>query len=282
MTVYPWPQPSGKSVALRSREGTQTVPTLIASATRVAAAGNKPKLIDEYFGRVNSADEHVSIAHMRSPAAGRSPDRNPSSMSLRLCYEARCAWSMPVVAWMWLPARASWRTVASGCATARHRPKAPNTSPSACRPFPWPASIGMPEASRTRRRGRDGARPEFVAHDPHRRAIDVRSHHPPRRDELERAFSAQARRPIHGEFHSAPHRQLPVVENRIPLLPKFSVLPMPLVFAVFDSITEYLTSSEGETGWFLSDRSCLRNSHLLHECLVPSCSHHPGLRGGPQ
>jgi hypothetical protein len=30
------------------------VPTLISSPTRVEAAGNKPKLIDEYVGRVNS------------------------------------------------------------------------------------------------------------------------------------------------------------------------------------------------------------------------------------
>ena len=43
------------------------MPTLIASPTRVTAAGNKPKLIDEYVGRVNSATEAVSVAHMRSP-----------------------------------------------------------------------------------------------------------------------------------------------------------------------------------------------------------------------
>jgi mannose-6-phosphate isomerase-like protein (cupin superfamily) len=44
------------------------MPTLIATPTRIQAAGNKPKLIEEYVGRVNSRHEAVSIAHMRSPA----------------------------------------------------------------------------------------------------------------------------------------------------------------------------------------------------------------------
>jgi hypothetical protein len=33
------------------------MPTAIAAPTRVEAAGNKPKLIDEYIGRVNSGTE---------------------------------------------------------------------------------------------------------------------------------------------------------------------------------------------------------------------------------
>jgi mannose-6-phosphate isomerase-like protein (cupin superfamily) len=53
------------------------VPTLIATATRIAAAGNKPKLIDEYVGRVNSANENVSIAHMRSPGGWLEPGQKP-------------------------------------------------------------------------------------------------------------------------------------------------------------------------------------------------------------
>ena len=43
------------------------MPTLLSQPTRVTAAGNKPKLIDEYIGRVNSKNKGVSIAHMRSP-----------------------------------------------------------------------------------------------------------------------------------------------------------------------------------------------------------------------
>jgi mannose-6-phosphate isomerase-like protein (cupin superfamily) len=53
------------------------MPTLIASPTRVTAAGNKPKLIDEYVGRVNSATESVSIAHMRSPQGWVEPGQRP-------------------------------------------------------------------------------------------------------------------------------------------------------------------------------------------------------------
>ncbi|HZZ80100.1 MAG TPA: cupin [Gemmataceae bacterium] len=53
------------------------MPTLIGTPTRIEAAGNKPKLIDEYVGRVNSRTEMVSIAHMRSPAGWTEPGQTP-------------------------------------------------------------------------------------------------------------------------------------------------------------------------------------------------------------
>jgi len=53
------------------------MPTLIAKPTRVEAAGNKPKLIDEYIGRLNSATTGVSIAHMRSPGGWQEPGQTP-------------------------------------------------------------------------------------------------------------------------------------------------------------------------------------------------------------
>jgi mannose-6-phosphate isomerase-like protein (cupin superfamily) len=53
------------------------MPTLIGTPTRVEAAGNKPKLIDEYIGRVNSAIDKVSIAHMRSPGGWLEPGQMP-------------------------------------------------------------------------------------------------------------------------------------------------------------------------------------------------------------
>lgn len=53
------------------------MPTLIGVPTRVTAAGNKPKLIDEYVGRVNSGESHVSIAHMRSPSGWVEPGQKP-------------------------------------------------------------------------------------------------------------------------------------------------------------------------------------------------------------
>ena len=53
------------------------MPRLIHAPTRVEAAGNQPKLIDEYIGRVNSADSHISIAHMRSPTGWQEPGQTP-------------------------------------------------------------------------------------------------------------------------------------------------------------------------------------------------------------
>jgi len=53
------------------------MPTLIAAPTRIQAAGNKPKLIDEYVGRVNSSTEATSIAHMRSPGGWVEPGQTP-------------------------------------------------------------------------------------------------------------------------------------------------------------------------------------------------------------
>jgi ethanolamine utilization protein EutQ len=54
------------------------MPTLIREATRIQAAGNKPKLIDEYIGRVNSQTTSASIAHMRSPAGWVEPGQTPA------------------------------------------------------------------------------------------------------------------------------------------------------------------------------------------------------------
>ena len=53
------------------------MPTLIAQPTRITAAGNKPKLIDEYIGRVNSKTSGVSVAHMRSPQGWLEPGQTP-------------------------------------------------------------------------------------------------------------------------------------------------------------------------------------------------------------
>jgi mannose-6-phosphate isomerase-like protein (cupin superfamily) len=53
------------------------MPVHIPSPVRIAAAGNKPKLIDEFVGRVNHGDERVSIAHMRSPGGWVEPAQAP-------------------------------------------------------------------------------------------------------------------------------------------------------------------------------------------------------------
>jgi ethanolamine utilization protein EutQ (cupin superfamily) len=53
------------------------MPKLIESPSRVEAAGTKPKLIDEYVGRVNTSEDRVSVAHMRSPAGWVEPGQRP-------------------------------------------------------------------------------------------------------------------------------------------------------------------------------------------------------------
>ena len=53
------------------------MPTLICQPTRIQAAGTKPKLIDEYIGRVNSKTQTASVAHMRSPAGWEEPGQRP-------------------------------------------------------------------------------------------------------------------------------------------------------------------------------------------------------------
>ena len=53
------------------------MPTLIPAPTVVEAAGNKPKLIEEYVGRVSSATTLVSVARMRSPGGWVEPGQAP-------------------------------------------------------------------------------------------------------------------------------------------------------------------------------------------------------------
>jgi len=50
---------------------------LITSPTRIAAAGNLEKLIDEYVGQANTGNADVSIAHMRSPSGWAEPGQRP-------------------------------------------------------------------------------------------------------------------------------------------------------------------------------------------------------------
>lgn len=50
---------------------------LITQPTRIEAAGNKPKLIDEFFGKVNSGSDSISIARMQSPSGWVEPGQTP-------------------------------------------------------------------------------------------------------------------------------------------------------------------------------------------------------------
>lgn len=53
------------------------MPTHIESPSRVEAAGNKPKIIEEFVGRVSSDTSNLSIARMRSPSGWLEPGQRP-------------------------------------------------------------------------------------------------------------------------------------------------------------------------------------------------------------
>src|ERR1700683_950266 len=50
---------------------------LILKPSRVTAAGQPPKLIDEYIGRASTGQAGLSIAHMRSPSGWAEPGQRP-------------------------------------------------------------------------------------------------------------------------------------------------------------------------------------------------------------
>lgn len=50
---------------------------VIQQPTRIQAAGNKPKLIDEFIGRVNSQTSAISVARMQSPSGWQEPGQKP-------------------------------------------------------------------------------------------------------------------------------------------------------------------------------------------------------------
>jgi mannose-6-phosphate isomerase-like protein (cupin superfamily) len=53
------------------------MPTLVPAPTRIEAAGNKPKIIEEYIGRVNSGTGALSVARMKSPQGWTEPAQTP-------------------------------------------------------------------------------------------------------------------------------------------------------------------------------------------------------------
>ena len=63
------------------------MPTLVAQPTHIPCVGTKPRLIDEYIGRVNSKTSGVSVAHMRSPEgwaeAGQTPEFDEFTVVLK-------------------------------------------------------------------------------------------------------------------------------------------------------------------------------------------------------
>jgi mannose-6-phosphate isomerase-like protein (cupin superfamily) len=65
------------------------MPKLISQATRILAAGNKPKSIEEFVGRANSQDEQLSVARMVSPAGWAEPGQRPEFLEVSLVLSGR-------------------------------------------------------------------------------------------------------------------------------------------------------------------------------------------------
>ncbi len=53
------------------------MPEFIPSPSVIKAAGNKPKVIEEFIGRVNNRSENISLARMKSPEGWREPGQRP-------------------------------------------------------------------------------------------------------------------------------------------------------------------------------------------------------------
>ncbi len=53
------------------------MPTLVKKPSVIEAAGSRPKIIEEFVGRVNSRTEAVSVARMRSPSGWEEPGQTP-------------------------------------------------------------------------------------------------------------------------------------------------------------------------------------------------------------
>ena len=60
------------------------MPQLMEGPSVIEAAGNTPKRIEEYVGRVNSGHEGVSVAHMVSPSGWVEPAQTPEFQEVSL------------------------------------------------------------------------------------------------------------------------------------------------------------------------------------------------------
>lgn len=60
------------------------MPTLIEGPSVLSAAGNMPKRIEEYAGRMSSGHASVSVARMASPGLWREPGQRPEFEEITL------------------------------------------------------------------------------------------------------------------------------------------------------------------------------------------------------
>jgi len=120
------------------------MPTLISQPTLIDSAGNKPKRIEEFVGRVNSRTEQASVARMRSPCGWQEPGQTPEFDEYTIVLNGMLR----------VEHRQGIIDVAAGQAVIVNKgewvrystpgPKGPSTSPFACPPFRPSLCIGIP------------------------------------------------------------------------------------------------------------------------------------------
>lgn len=114
------------------------MPTLIPAPSVIEAAGNKPKRIEEYAGRVNSGHAEVSVARMQSPEGWVEPGQRPEFQEITVVLRGMLRVEHEGGA---LDVRAGQAVVQHPGEWVRYStpsPAAPSTLPSACPPSPPP------------------------------------------------------------------------------------------------------------------------------------------------
>ena len=109
--------------------------THISKTTVIPAAGQPPKIIEEFIGRVNSQTANISIAKMTSPSGWREPGQTPEFDEYTMVLAANCKWK-PVTRFTRLrPDKRSSSMPVSGCVTVPQAPKGRSMSRSVYRLF---------------------------------------------------------------------------------------------------------------------------------------------------
>jgi hypothetical protein len=109
------------------------MPEFITKPVIVEAAGNVPKIIEEFIGRASTGTPEVSIAHMKSPAGWEEPGQRPDFDEFTVVLSGRLIIEHSEGRTEVEAARPSTPGRASGCATAHHPRAAPTTSRCASR-----------------------------------------------------------------------------------------------------------------------------------------------------
>jgi mannose-6-phosphate isomerase-like protein (cupin superfamily) len=65
------------------------MPRLVAAPVVIQAAGNKPKLIEEFVGGPSTGSREVSVARMRSPGGWQEPGQRPEFTEITVVLRGR-------------------------------------------------------------------------------------------------------------------------------------------------------------------------------------------------